>query len=58
MKKNMLLILGVVLIGFSSNAQKTMIDNSVVQHLDLDRYLGTWYEIARFDHSFERGKGE
>ncbi len=58
MKKSILLILGVVLIGFSSNAQKAMIDNSVVQHLDLDRYLGTWYEIARFDHSFERGKGE
>ena len=22
---------------------------------DLDRYLGMWYEIARLDHSFERG---
>jgi len=22
---------------------------------DLDRYLGLWYEIARLDHSFERG---
>ena len=22
---------------------------------DLDRYLGTWYEVARLDHSFERG---
>ena len=22
---------------------------------DLDRYLGRWYEIARLDHSFERG---
>jgi apolipoprotein D and lipocalin family protein len=21
----------------------------------LEKYLGTWYEIARFDHSFERG---
>jgi hypothetical protein len=21
-------------------------------------YLGTWYEIARFDHSFERGVEE
>jgi apolipoprotein D and lipocalin family protein len=21
----------------------------------IDRYLGTWYEIARLDHSFERG---
>ena len=32
-----------------------MIDNSVVKELDIDQYLGTWYEIARFDHSFERG---
>lgn len=23
--------------------------------LDADRYLGTWYSIARLDHSFERG---
>ena len=22
---------------------------------EVDRYLGTWYEIARLDHSFERG---
>ena len=26
-----------------------------VKGFDLDRYLGTWYEIARLDHSFERG---
>lgn len=25
-----------------------------VTGFDLDRYLGTWYEIARLDHSFER----
>lgn len=25
-----------------------------VQDFDLNRYLGTWYEIARLDHSFER----
>ncbi len=24
----------------------------------LDRYLGTWYEIARLDHSFERGMND
>ena len=30
-------------------------DNSTVSSFDLSRYLGTWYEIARFDHSFERG---
>ena len=26
-----------------------------VSGFELDRYLGTWYEIARLDHSFERG---
>jgi apolipoprotein D and lipocalin family protein len=26
-----------------------------VKNFDLERYLGTWYEIARLDHSFERG---
>ncbi len=29
-----------------------------ITNFDLTRYLGTWYEIARFDHSFERGLGE
>ena len=35
--------------------QETMIDKTVVKELDLQSYLGTWYEIARFDHRFERG---
>jgi len=26
-----------------------------VKDFELDRYLGKWYEIARLDHSFERG---
>lgn len=26
-----------------------------VDHFKLEKYLGTWYEIARLDHSFERG---
>lgn len=26
-----------------------------VTDFDVNRYLGTWYEIARLDHSFERG---
>lgn len=26
-----------------------------VRPFDAERYLGTWYEIARLDHSFERG---
>jgi apolipoprotein D and lipocalin family protein len=26
-----------------------------VANFHLERYLGTWYEVARLDHSFERG---
>lgn len=26
-----------------------------VTDFDLDQYLGRWYEVARFDHSFEKG---
>jgi len=26
-----------------------------VASVDINRYLGRWYEIARFDHRFERG---
>jgi apolipoprotein D and lipocalin family protein len=29
-------------------------DVKVVSHVDVNQYLGTWYEIARLDHSFER----
>ena len=30
-------------------------DIKPVTGFELDRYLGKWYEIARLDHSFERG---
>lgn len=42
------------LCGTSCSARLT-VDNSVSGDLDLNRYLGDWYEIARFDHPFERG---
>lgn len=31
------------------------VDNTPIASIDLNRYLGSWYEIARFDHRFERG---
>jgi apolipoprotein D and lipocalin family protein len=27
----------------------------VVPHVDLNRYTGTWYEIARYPHKFQKG---
>lgn len=31
------------------------VDNSVVKTVDVYKYQGKWYEIARYDHRFERG---
>lgn len=31
-----------------------MIDKRVVSDFQLEEYLGKWYEIARYDHRFER----
>lgn len=43
---------------FSNISRAQSVDNSTVKTLDLNSYLGTWYELARFDHSFERGLQE
>ena len=53
MKKKVIFIaLAAVVAGCVSGPK---VDNTPVAALDLNRYLGEWYEIARFDHSFERG---
>lgn len=53
------LILSLVLLFFTisctSQKKNTMQNHTTVKELDLNRYLGKWYELARFDHSFERG---
>lgn len=46
-------ILAVITISSCSTSQN--INSTTVEELDLNRYLGKWYEIARFDHTFERG---
>ena len=33
----------------------TPYDNTPVSSFEIDRYLGSWFEIARYDHRFERG---
>ena len=43
------------ILSISAKIQETMIDKTVVKELDLNKYLGTWYEIARYNHRFERG---
>lgn len=40
---------------FAACETSAKVDNSTVKTVDLNRYVGSWYEIAKFDHSFERG---
>ena len=42
-------------LGACSTTSNTPLNTSTVPALDIERYMGHWYEIARFDHSFERG---
>ena len=39
----------------SATKHQQKFDNSTVTSLDLDNYLGEWYEIVRKPHSFEKG---
>ncbi|ODC05228.1 lipocalin [Terasakiispira papahanaumokuakeensis] len=49
-----MLVLLVVGSGLTGCVQKPE-NVEPVQSFDVERYLGQWYEIARLDHSFERG---
>lgn len=53
MKKFFLVaILASIFTGCDSSPK---VDNSTVKTVDLNRYVGSWFEIAKFDHTFERG---
>ena len=55
MKRLIPLVLAAVMTPGYLCAQSDYYDNSPIPDFDLMKYLGTWYEIARYDHSFERG---
>src|SRR5512133_690738 len=48
-------IIPVVLILFLTGCAGIPEQVKPVDNFKLNRYLGKWYEIARLDHSFERG---
>ncbi|EKO3499038.1 lipocalin family protein [Vibrio fluvialis] len=50
-KFNVFVLLAMLLGGCTGTPEKV----TPVGSFELNRYLGTWYEIARLDHSFERG---
>ena len=51
-----IIILGMTLAGVAVLACRSSltVDNTAVANVDMKKYLGKWYEIARFDHRFER----
>jgi apolipoprotein D and lipocalin family protein len=53
-KIRLLLLLSLFFTFSCTNSNSQMLDKTTVKELDLNRYLGTWYEIARFPHSFEK----
>ncbi|HZL12256.1 MAG TPA: lipocalin family protein [Prolixibacteraceae bacterium] len=53
-KIRLFLIFSILIVVSCTNTKSQMIDQTTVKELNLNRYLGTWYEIARFPHSFEK----
>lgn len=49
----MLLLLATGMSGMSCQAN-SKIDNTPIKSFELSRFLGKWYEIARYDHKFEK----
>ncbi len=54
--KTLLLAAGIALAGAAAKAdvRDQSVAMTVVQDVDLNRYLGQWFEIARFPNRFER----
>ena len=53
MNARILLTLGVIF-GLAAAVRATPVELPTVGHVDLSRYVGTWYEIARYPNRFER----
>jgi len=47
--------LSILLVGFLMGCAGIPENVKPVDNFKLEKYLGKWYEIARLDHSFERG---
>lgn len=47
-------ITSLILFGCAGTQEKEMEPLELVDTVDVERYLGRWYEIARFQHSFEK----
>ena len=50
-----LVVIALLIVGAVYGMGTDSIDRHTVKSLDINRYMGDWYEIARYDHPFERG---
>lgn len=50
-----LVFISLLIVGVVYGAGTDNVDRRTVRIFDLKRYMGDWYEIARYDHRFERG---
>lgn len=55
MRRILFIVAAAVMLPIVTSAQDMEYNNSVIDRFELPDFLGQWYEIARFDHNFERG---
>ena len=60
MKRSLIMLIGASLVlGACATLQRGPVGNAAVPQpaktVDLDRYLGRWYELARYEVGFQRG---
>jgi apolipoprotein D and lipocalin family protein len=53
MKQALVTLVGLIIMSHAMNAEQKPLQ--VVPHVDLARYLGTWYEIATIPMRFQKG---
>lgn len=54
MGKYIMLLTSTLFLLVSCSSQTSLINKTVVRDFDIEKYLGRWYEIARYDHKFEK----
>lgn len=54
-EKPWIVAISLLTVAFQSGCTRTPDGVKAVTGFELNRYLGTWYEVARLDHRFERG---
>ncbi len=49
-----IILLSPLVTSCNAKSEKKELNLETVKNVDLNRYIGRWFEIARFDHTFEK----